>query len=77
MGLNELTKEVTKNTKACEIIDKLQDSIMDLRAENDWLRYDNIKLKKSMLHKEYKAKKENLILNGINDHPKNGVKWRK
>ena len=27
VGLNELTKEVTKNTKACEIINKLQDNI--------------------------------------------------
>ena len=72
MGLNELTKEVAKNTKACEIINKLQDNIVDLKAENDKLRSDNIELKKSMLHTEYIAKKKNLILNGIKDCPKSG-----
>ena len=36
-GLNELTKEVTKNTKACETINKLHDNIVELKAENDKL----------------------------------------
>ena len=73
MGLNELTKKVAKNTKACKIINKLQDNIVDLEAENDKLRSDNIELKESMLHNEYLDKKKNLILNGIKDHPENGV----
>ena len=57
MGLNELRKGVTKNTKACEVIDKLQDNIVDLKAENDKLQSDNIELKELMLCTEYIAKK--------------------
>ena len=76
VGLKELTKEVARNTKACEIINTLQDNIVDLKAENDKLRSDNTELKESMLHTEYKAKK-NLILNEIKDHPKNGVETEK
>ena len=57
VGLNEFTKEVAKNTKACHIIKKLQDNIVDLKAENDKLRSDNTELKESMLHTEYIAKR--------------------
>ena len=77
MGLIELTKEVPKNTKTYEIINKLQDNIVDLKDKNDKLRSDNIELKESMLCTEYIAKKKNLILNGVSCHPKNGVKMKK
>ena len=74
VGLNELTKEVAKNIRACEIINKLQNNIVDLKAENVKLISDNIELKESVSFTEYIAKKENLILNGIKDHPNNGGK---
>ena len=36
-----IQNKVTKNTKACEIINKLQDNIVDPKAENYKLRSDN------------------------------------
>ena len=77
MVLNEFKKEVTKNTKACETINKLHDNIVDLKAENDNLYSKNIELKESMLHTEYIVKKKNMILNGVKDSPQTGVKMEK
>ena len=76
VGLNELT-EVTRNTKACETINKLHVNIVDLKAENDKLTSEKIKLKESKLCTEYITKKKNLILNGVKDYPKTGVKMEK
>ena len=76
-GFKWVNKRNHKDTKACQIINKLQDNIVDHKAENDKLRSDNIELKESMLHTEYIAKKKNLILNGIKDHPEMESKWRK
>ena len=35
VGLNTLTKEVAKDTKASETINKLHDNISDLKAKDD------------------------------------------
>ena len=48
-----------------------------LKAGNDKLISDNTELKESLLCTEYVAKKKNLILNEIKDHPKNGGKMEK
>ena len=70
-GLNELTKEVTKNNKACETINYM--TILwtsKLKMTNCNLR--TFELTEYMLHIEYIAKKKNLILNRVKDYPKTG-----